>query len=243
VDQELTAGRHITDGTAVLFVTFLNAFTGLFEIIVPICLQKRNFLSFQYLILFVSNRSVANSVLSRPLPKHSVRDLGALYLLFGYVAEHKPAVHYHLLNLFATVSPIEELRIVFALAPITGTHSAQAPKEPLGLSEAHGFDRSTAEAAFSGRRPRLPAVLEIGGAIGVSSRDRPAQKLSPFRGRSVSIDPAPPLGLSKVHLDVADIAGGPRIPALRMWDVRLALASVVMTIICVFVVFYFLMFA
>jgi hypothetical protein len=243
VDQELTLGKRLTDGFAVFFVTFLNTFVGLFETLVAICLQKQNFLSFQYLLLFVSNRSVANSVLGRPLPRLPVRDPGALYLLFGYVAEHRPAVHYHLLNLFATVSPMEELRIVFALAPITGIPGGQAPKEALAPSAVHAFERR--RAGVPGREARAAPVLGIGALTAVSSGDRPPHKFSPFVSPSVSIAPSPGRQLSKVNTDVVEIARGgwTHTPTISTRDIGIATVSVVMTVVSIFAVFYFFAFA
>jgi hypothetical protein len=239
IDQQMSSGRKVTDGFAIFFVTFLNKFSSLFDIVLDVCIQRQNFLSFQYLLLFVSNR-LSNSILAKPLPRHQIRDSDVLYLLFGYVAEHKLTVHYHLLNLFATISPMEELRIVFSVASITGIQGSEPPKELLSPSLTETFERITgSDFVRSGHEPRL----DIGGKQWRSITDRHSNppKLSIFRCRTVTIAPTSVgvctavKGIGVVDIEREYLGVG----SISKIDLGLAVTSVGITIICLFVILYF----
>jgi hypothetical protein len=194
-------------------------------------------------MLFVSNR-LSNLVLTKPVPRHQVRDPDVLYLLFGCVAEQKLPVHYHLLNLFATVSPIEELRIVFTVAPITGIQGAEPPKERLAQSLTESFERiRETDPVPAGAEARR---LDIGGRQWRSIADRSSAppKLSVFRCRPCTVAPAAGGASAQVHaIGVVDIDGGGATPAsIPKTDLALAGASVGITITCLFVVLYFFTF-
>jgi hypothetical protein len=226
VDTDLSGGKPITNGFALVFVTFLNNFTDFTKFIIAVCLNKANFAAFQSLILFMDNRSFAESVLQRPLPRVPVHCAEPLFVLFAYVAEHRPRVHYHLLNLFATISPIEELQIVFAGVRIVGLAEAE-PERPL-LEPAVTASLELGEEVVV--RP-----LAIGGAFVCSSGQPRPKKLTRATGESVSF-PSSVRGrrFGRCHqINSVDVKGTVvfRPGAPRKGDVWLSAGSVALMII------------
>jgi hypothetical protein len=231
VDAGLSQGKQITDGFAVLFVTFMNTFADIAKVVVAVCLNKANFAAFQSLILFVDNRAFAEAVLQRPLPRLPVPSPEPLFVLFAYVAEHRPRVHYHLLNLFATISPIEELQIVFAGVRVVGIAEAE-PERPL-LEPAVTASLDIGEDVFI--KP-----LVIGGAfVWASGQTRP-KRLTRAIGESVSVPSSVRSGrFGRCHqIDTVDVQGTVafRPGAPRKGDVWLAGGSVTLMVIVLFTV-------
>ena len=120
IDMRLSLGDRVVDGDAVLLVSTLNTNPEMVDVVLAICLQKRNYLVFVALLVFLDDKAKVASVLQSPLPRTKVVDFEPLHVIFGVVAERKMKVHFHLLNLFHKISPREELQIVFNASNIYG---------------------------------------------------------------------------------------------------------------------------
>lgn len=120
IDMRISLGERLRDGTVVLFVSALNVRPEMLDVALAICLQKRNFLVFHAMLMFLEDKAKIATVLQTPLPRTKVSDFEPLQVIFGVVAESKMTVHFHLLNLFHKISPRDELRIVFNASNIYG---------------------------------------------------------------------------------------------------------------------------
>ena len=120
IDMRISLGERLRDGTVVLFVSALNVRPEMLDVALAICLQKRNFLVFHAMLMFIGDKAKIATVLQTPLPRTKVSDFEPLQVIFGVVAESKMTVHFHLLNLFHKISPRDELRIVFNASNIYG---------------------------------------------------------------------------------------------------------------------------
>jgi hypothetical protein len=230
-DLQFTLGEAVTDGFVVLFVTFVNDYPEFVDYIIAVSLQRRSFITFQFLLTFAKSKAVFHSALLRPLPRFPVRDIEPLYLLFGFVAERKMKFHYQLLNLFAKISPREELEIVFDEQNIFGLQSLSPPK------------------------PSLFPVFTMGMEIGQPACDlamSPIVKMGADRGgpgwsflRAVNVDMRPrepPVSLARSGgVAVIDIAGNGIVPGqATRGDLRLtyAIGAALAIVLLVCLVFF-----
>ncbi|OHT01290.1 hypothetical protein TRFO_31919 [Tritrichomonas foetus] len=179
IDFRLSLGEKISEAAGIIFITIVNSIcnnNSLLEEIKNMCYDSSNFISFQALFTFISNKSLIADSLLLPVSFLPVNNIDSIAVIYSYAVEKKLPIHYSYLNLFSSIVTEKELKMVFKPDQIFGLDEMDEKIIEKELSSVIFFEKQ--ETIVQPRKPISFKPRKVSDLESDNSKSQPEQQNS-----------------------------------------------------------------